>query len=311
MDQRPKSRGRGSPLIVNRPCAWAHAVETQPPDKEQPSDGDLPLQGQYLIMQRSLLHMVSLISKQKPSPGEAWNPEASNVWHAIWRRSQKIDFQLSCLADIDMHSCSWPRLVVALRLQAGKLQAQAKSAAEQARAVRKAALAARLADPKTGKAEAFKLLAPPPPRRLAFLDDDGTLANDPSRIDQIAREKWGSIYAGNVDVETQTRWQHAEAFATSYEPFLFKAPAFTISPISTAQAFRAFTRARATAPGPDMWSIKELRLISWKAAGYLADLYGMIERGCPWPEQCCMAKASFMAKTIQDSTNISTSECSL
>eukprot|EP00969_Alexandrium_andersonii_P208531 9210090-Alexandrium_andersonii.AAC.1 len=101
-----------------------------------------------------------------------------------------------------------------------------------------------------------------------------------------------------------SREQHADEFVQRYSPFLYNEQEVQMEPISTAQVFFAFTKAHATSPGPDMWSLKDLRYMTWTAAGHLGTLYNIVEKGGEWPDQMCLSKASFLSKTSEDSVDI-------
>eukprot|EP00969_Alexandrium_andersonii_P050011 2195605-Alexandrium_andersonii.AAC.1 len=110
----------------------------------------------------------------------------------------------TCMSDVvhdfPVHPSStpWHAVVLACRLQQGRLKATIKQAIAADRARRRSRLAESLLGKGVPK-RAYDLLRAQPSQRLHVVADGASFAVDAERIDEIARRAWGTIYAGGLE----------------------------------------------------------------------------------------------------------------
>eukprot|EP00969_Alexandrium_andersonii_P302556 13374709-Alexandrium_andersonii.AAC.1 len=90
--------------------------------------------------------MAGLANARRPSGRDQWDLDMNNVWRAIHRRSTQQGVSTEWMDNVGSDA-SWPRLVCACRVQAEAIKRLGRSAMDKARAKRKEALSARIAQP--------------------------------------------------------------------------------------------------------------------------------------------------------------------
>eukprot|EP00969_Alexandrium_andersonii_P067383 2973209-Alexandrium_andersonii.AAC.1 len=112
------------------------------------------------------------------------------------------------------------------------------------------------------------------------------------------RAAWGKVHT----VSVTDLWGHAEAFIAEHEDFVFASREFEVEPLTGPPVQQAFNEATASAPGLDGWSNTELKRLPFAIYEALAMLYNAVERGSPWPSAITQARAAFLPKGDEPST---------
>ena len=85
--------------------------------------------------------------------------------------------------------------------------------------------------------------------------------------------------------------------------YVYRGKAATMTDLTAEDLKTTARTTKETAAGMDRWTPAEMRMLSTKAYGYLADLLNDIEKGAPWPEQLTAARAAFLSKDPNDELN--------
>ena len=120
----------------------------------------------------------------------------------------------------------------------------------------------------------------------------GTITTDPKEVDEIVREAYGKIYAGNVkDVDKMIK-----KYLKDYKEFIFEGKESEIEDITAEDIHEEFGSLKESAAGMDQWAPADLTLLPMEVCRRLAQMFNAIEKGAAWPEAMSVARAAFMAK---------------
>ena len=154
-----------------------------------------------------------------------------------------------------------------------------------------------------GSSNANPLIAVTRTKRGPQGQPKGSVATSPKEIDAIIRETYGKIYKGNVADHEQLVREYMKMYDTKGSKYVYHGKAATMTDL-TAEDLRTTARTtKETAAGLDRWTPAEMRMLSLKAYGYLADILNDIEKGASWPEQLTSARAAFLSKDPNDELN--------
>lgn len=97
--------------------------------------------------------------------------------------------------------------------------------------------------------------------------------------------------------------EYLEKYGSKGCKYIYHARAATMTDL-TAEDLRTTARTtKETAAALDRWTPAEMRMLSLKAYGYLADMLNYIEHGASWPEQLTSARAVLLSKEPDDELN--------
>ena len=107
----------------------------------------------------------------------------------------------------------------------------------------------------------------------------GTMATNPSEIDEIVKGAWGRVYQGaKGDTRERTR-----AFTKKYGQHLYRSEEYRLPPLKGSELMKVCRKHKETAGGIDGWTPADFKLLSPKAFDKLAALLNCIEGGAKWP----------------------------
>ena len=87
-----------------------------------------------------------------------------------------------------------------------------------------------------------------------------------------------------------------DRFIHDYNNFLYRDEEFAVDDLTAQQVMDIISQLDVTAGGMDGFLPEEMKLISFKAAGILANILNLVERGADWPTDLLNARAAFLAK---------------
>ena len=109
----------------------------------------------------------------------------------------------------------------------------------------------------------------------------GSVATSPKEIDAILRETYGKIYKGNVADHERLVQKYLEMFDAEGSRFIYHGKVATMTDLTAEDLRTTARKSRETAAGLDRWTPAEMRMLSLKAYGYLADMLNDIGKRVP------------------------------
>ena len=95
----------------------------------------------------------------------------------------------------------------------------------------------------------------------------------------------------------------AQAFIDKYDKYIYEDEEFQIENLDPKDFIEACRVSSNSAAGIDGWAPRDLALLSDKALILIVDMIQKIEDGAPWPETMTKARAVFLSKDPNDTTN--------
>eukprot|EP00973_Karenia_brevis_P095334 12426843-Karenia_brevis.AAC.1 len=128
----------------------------------------------------------------------------------------------------------------------------------------------------------------------ALRADNGKFVTSPDAMDQLLREKWAPIYAGNVGSVAQL----VTNYVCKYAHFLFIAPEAEVPDLTGRDLQQVAIDSASSASGLDLWTYDDLRLMPIIVFDFLVEILKCVEDGAPWPQQLLHQKAHLLSKDL-------------
>lgn len=127
----------------------------------------------------------------------------------------------------------------------------------------------------------------------------GSFTTDPKEMHKILRRAWEKITHGS----TGDLKQIANKFINKYSSYYHRATQWELDDLSI-DDFKEICKAGTdSAAGLDGWAARDMALLSEHSLQLVADLLNAIERGAPWPTHMLQARAAFLSKDPNDTSN--------